>query len=251
MKNTFFQKHKKTISIIACIIGFALITLIYFHPVLEGKRIRQSDMAMFKGMSKEIADYRENTGETPLWTNSMFGGMPAWTISVKEKNNPIQYIHQILTLGFPEPTGYVFISMLGFFILLLVLDVGVGISALGAIAYGLTSYLFIIIGVGHNSKAAAMAYMAPVIAGIILAYKGKYLWGGLLTALALALELKVNHLQITYYLLIIVLIIVIAEFIHELREKRLSHFLKASMVLVLAGILSIERFILSRFPPVL
>ena len=172
MKNSFFNNNKKTIGIIACIIGFALITLFYFYPVMEGKMIKQSDIAMFKGMSKELADYREATGETALWTNSMFGGMPAWTISVPEKNNPIQYVHEILSLGLPEPTGYVFISMLGFFLLLLVLDVGVGISALGAVAFGLTSYLYIIIGVGHNSKAAAMAYMAPVIAGILCRTKG-------------------------------------------------------------------------------
>ncbi len=239
MKNSFFNNNKKTIGIIACIIGFALITLFYFYPVMEGKMIKQSDIAMFKGMSKELADYREATGETALWTNSMFGGMPAWTISVPEKNNPIQYVHEILSLGLPEPTGYVFISMLGFFLLLLVLDVGVGISALGAVAFGLTSYLYIIIGVGHNSKAAAMAYMAPVIAGILLSYKGKYLWGGILTALALALELKVNHLQITYYLLLTALIIVIAEFIHQLREKKLMNFMKASMVLVVAAVFSV------------
>lgn len=239
MKNNFFQKHLKAFQIAAAIIVFAVITIVYFHPILEGKRIKQSDIAMFKGMSKELADYRETTGETALWTNSMFGGMPAWTISVPEKSNPIQYVNQILSLGLPEPTGYVFISMLGFFLLLLVLDVGVGISALGAIAFGFTSYLYIIIGVGHNSKAAAMAYMAPVIAGILLSYKGKYLWGGILTALALALELKVNHLQITYYLLLTILIIVIAEFIHELREKKLANFLKASMVLVVAAVLSI------------
>ena len=153
-------------------------------------------------MSKEIADYREATGEQTLWTNSMFGGMPAWNISISNKSNLLGRLHKILTCGFPTPIGTVFISMLGFFILLLLLGCSVWISFIGGMAYGLTSYLFIVIGAGHNSKAMAMAYMAPVLAGMLLTYKGKFLWGSILTAIALALEVRANHLQITYYLLI-------------------------------------------------
>ena len=211
MKNTFFEKNKKAIGIAACILGFALITLIYFSPaILEGKRIKQHDIEMYKGLSKEITDYRDATGEQSLWTNSLFGGMPAWNTSVKSSSNLTQYLGKALTAGFPHPIGVVFISMLGFFILLLVLDCSVWISFIGGLAYGLTSYLFIILGAGHNTKAFAMAYMAPVLAGIIMTYKGKYLWGSVLTAIALALEVKANHLQITYYLLLVVIIFVIA-----------------------------------------
>ena len=239
MKNTFFQKNKKAVGIIGCILLFAAITLIYCSPVLEGKRLKQHDIEMYKGMSKEIVDYRESTGEQTLWTNSMFGGMPAWNITAPVKTNLFYYVHQILSLGLPSPLGSIFISMLGFFILLLVLDVGIGISAIGAIAYGFTSYLFIVIGAGHNTKAIAMAYMAPVLAGIILTYKGKYLWGSVLTAFALALQLKANHLQITYYLTLIVIIYVIAELINNIRAKKLGSFFKASACLVVAAIMAI------------
>lgn len=239
MKNNFFQNNKKTLGVLLCVMGFALITLVYFSPILEGKRVKQHDNETFKGMSKEIVDYRESTGEQTLWTNSMFGGMPAWNISVPVKKNLFYHVHNVLNLGFPEPIGAVFIAMLGFFILLLVLDCSVWLSFIGALAYGFTSYLFIIIGAGHNTKAYAMAYMAPVIAGILLAYKGRYLPGALLTAVALALQVRVNHLQITYYLLIIVAAIVIAEFINDVREKKMGHFLKASSILIVAGIIAV------------
>ena len=242
MKNNFFEKNKKMVGIIGCILLFAVITLIYCYPVMEGKRLKQHDIAMFKGMSKEIVDYRESSGEQSLWTNSMFGGMPAWNISAPVKTNLFQYVHQGLSLGLPSPLGSIFISMLGFFILLLVLDVGIGLSAIGAIAYGFTSYLFIVIGAGHNTKAIAMAYMAPVLAGIILAYKGKYLWGSVLAAIALALEIRANHLQITYYLLLIVVIFVIAQLISDIREKQLKRFFKASACLVVAAILAVLTF---------
>lgn len=239
MKESFFKKNSKTIGIVAAILGFALLTLIYFYPVLKGERIKQHDTEMWQGMAEELIEYRESTGEQSLWTNSMFGGMPAWNITFKQPSNLFYHVHNALSLGFPTPIGSVFITMLGFFLLLMVLDCGFGISLIGALAYGLSSYLFIIIGAGHNNKAFAIAYMAPVIAGILLAYKGKYWWGWLLTAFALALELKVNHLQITYYLFITVLLIVIAEFISDLREKKTKHFFKASAGLVVAAAIAI------------
>ena len=242
MKNTFFQNNKKALGIVLCILVFAAITLVYCSPIFEGKRLKQHDIEMYKGAAQEVTEYRNETGETSLWTNSMFGGMPAWTISVPMKSNLIQYVHKGLSLGLPSPLGSIFIFMLGFFILLLVLDVGIGASAIGAIAYGFTSYLFIVIGAGHNTKAFAMAYMAPVIAGVLLTYKGRYLWGSVLTALALALEIFANHLQITYYLLLIVILIVIAEFISDILEKKLGHFVKASLLLVFVAVLSTLTF---------
>ena len=239
MKSRFIQDNKKTISVIACILGFALITLVYFSPILDGKRIKQHDIEMYKGMSKEITDYREATGEQTLWTNSMFGGMPAWNISTSSNSNLMKPVQQALSAGFPHPIGAVFISMLGFFLLLLVLDCSVWISFIGGLAYGFTSYLFIIIGAGHNSKAMAMAFMAPVIAGILLTYKGKYLWGSVLTAIALALEVRAGHLQITYYLLIIVLCLIVGVLIKCIKEKQFGHFIKASICLVIAAVLGI------------
>lgn len=239
MKNTFFQKNKNILSIVAAIIAFAVITLVYFNPVLQGKRIKQHDIEMHLGMSKEITDYQKATGEQTLWTNAPFGGMPAWNISIQPKGNLTNPIYRGLSLGFPHPIGSVFICMLGFFVLLLVLDCGFWISFIGAIAYGFTSYLFIVIGAGHNAKAMAMAYMAPVIAGVLLSYKGKYLWGWLLTAFALAFEVRTGHLQITYYLALIVVILVIAELISDIKNKKIGHFFKASIGLAVAAIIGV------------
>ena len=236
--NKFF-KNKNVIWIALCIVVFALITLVYFSPVMQGKRLKQHDIEMYKGMSQEIVDYKAQTGEQSLWTNSMFGGMPAWNIGVPQNSNMMTYVGRVLSVGFPHPIGAVFISMLGFFILLLVLDCKIWISFIGALAYGFTSYLFIVIGAGHNSKAVAMAYMAPVIAGILLTYKGKYLWGTVLTAIALALEIRAGHLQITYYLLLIVICIVIGELVETVREKKYMHFLKASGILAAVAIIAI------------
>ncbi len=239
MKNNFFQKNKNILSIVAAIVAFAVITLVYFSPVLQGKRVKQHDIEMHLGMSQEITDFRETTGEQTLWTNAPFGGMPAWNISVKPEGNLTNPIYKGLSLGFPHPIGSVFICMLGFFVLLMVLDCGFWISFIGAIAYGFTSYLFIVIGAGHNAKAMAMAYMPAVIAGVLLTYKGKYLWGWLLTAFALAFEVRTGHLQITYYLALIVVILVVAELISDIINKRLGHFFKASAGLVVAAILGI------------
>ena len=242
MKNTFFQNNKNLIGIVAAIIAFAAITLVYFHPVLEGKRIKQHDIEMHLGMSEEITEFRDATGEQTLWTNAPFGGMPAWNISVKPEGNLTAPIYKALKIGMPQSLGSVFISMLGFFILLLVLECGTWISFIGALAYGLTSYLFIVIGAGHNAKAMAMAYMPAVIAGVLLTYKGKYLWGWILTAFAMSFEVRTNHLQITYYLAIIILLLVIAEFISDLKNKRLNHFVKASAGLVVAALIGVLTF---------
>ena len=239
MSNTFFQKNKNILSIVAAILSFVAITFVYFSPVFEGKRVKQHDIEMHKGMAQEIDQYRAETGEQTLWTDTPFGGMPAWNISIKPKGNLTEPIFQALKIGLPQSTSAVFISMLGFFILLLVLDCGFWISFIGAIAYGFTSYLFIVIGAGHNAKAMAMAYMPAVIAGVLLTYKGKYLWGWLLTAFALAFEVRTNHLQITYYLALIVVILVIAELISDIIKKRLGHFIKASIGLIVAAIIGV------------
>lgn len=237
--SNFFTENRKTLGVVLCIVVFALITLVYFSPIIQGKRIKQHDVEMHKGMSQEIVDYKAKTGEQSLWTNSMFGGMPAWNISVQQDSNLMNYVHKLLNVGFPHPFGAVFVSMLGFFILLLVLGCKTGVSFVGALAYGLTSYLFIIIGAGHNSKAMAMAYMAPVIAGILLTYKGKYLWGSVLTAISLALEVRAGHLQITYYLLLIVVCLVIAEFVETVKTKKYLEFFKASGILAGVAIIAI------------
>ena len=215
---------------------FIILGIAYFNPVLEGKVLVTHDKTQWKGMSKEIVDYRASYDEEPLWTNSMFGGMPAYMISTKHNKNLFYKVHKIITLGLPHPASVVFLYMFGFYILMLVMRVDPWLSILGAIAFGLSSYLLIIIGAGHNSKALAIGYMAPVLAGVMLAIRGKYLWGGVLTAFFLGLEISRNHLQITYYLGIIILILLITYFIKAIREKKLPQFIKASVVLVISAV---------------
>lgn len=224
---------------VVALVIFLLVTFIYFNPVFQGSSLRQGDIMHFQGMSKEIVDYREKTGEEALWTNSMFSGMPAYQISVKYNANLIKYVDQVLGFGFPRPINIVFLYFLGFFILLITLRVNPWLAIAGALAYGFSSYFFIIIEAGHNSKAHAIAYMAPMLAGIILTFRGKYLLGGVLTALFAALELSTNHLQITYYLLIALVIITIAQLVDDIKAKALPRFLKAVGVLLLAGILAV------------
>ncbi len=230
---------KKLTPYLVAIVVFLAITLVYFSPVLEGKKLKQHDIAMWKGMSKEIADFRESTGEEALWTNSMFGGMPAWQISVHYNGNLMKYIDKTVTLGLPFPANYVFLYFLGFFILLLVLRVNPWVSLAGAIAFALSSYFFIVLGAGHNTKAHAIGYMAPVLAGIILAFRGKYWQGALLTAVALSLEIKANHLQITYYLLILVIIYGIFKLVESIKQKQLPHFFKATGFLLIAALFAV------------
>lgn len=224
---------------ITAIIIFILTTLIYVNPVLSGKKLKQGDIVNYRGMSKEIKDFRAKTGEEPLWTNSMFGGMPAYQISMEYKSNLVKKIDKIFRLGLPRPADYIFLNFIGFYILLLVLGVNPWLSIVGAFAYTFSSYFFIILDAGHNSKAHAIAYMAPVIAGVLLTYKKKYILGAAITLLFVSLEIAANHLQITYYLIFILLFIGIAELIHSIKNKQLTHFFKATGLLFIVAILAV------------
>ncbi len=232
---------KKAIPYALAILIFIGITMYYFSPLLGGtKQLQQNDIMQYQGMSKEIKDYREKTGgKEALWTNSMFGGMPAYQISVIYHGNLLKYVNNILMLGLPHPAGYVFLYMLGFFILLMALRVDPWVGIVGAIAFGFSSYFFIILSAGHNSKAHAIGLMAPVVAGFILTYRGKYLIGGALTALFLGLELFANHLQITYYLSLFLLVYCLAEGVEAIRKKTLVSFFKSSAVIAVAGFLAV------------
>lgn len=229
---------RKVFPFATAVLVFIVVTWAYLNPMLEGKRLDQHDITMWKGMSKEISDFREKTGEEALWTNSMFGGMPAWQISVVYGGNLMRYVKKAITFGMPYPAGTVFMYFLGFYILLLVLRVDPWLSMAGALAFGFSSYFFIILGAGHSSKANAIGLMAPVLAGIILTYRGAFIKGGLLTAIALALQLEANHLQITYYLLLLIVILGLAQLADAIRFKTLPQFTRASAVLLLAAILA-------------
>ncbi|RLD64572.1 MAG: hypothetical protein DRI84_08515 [Bacteroidetes bacterium] len=230
---------KKLIPYVTAIVLFLLVTFLYFNPLFSGKRINQSDIVAYKGMSKEIADFRNKTGDEALWTNSMFGGMPAYQISIRHSENLLEYIHETLQFGMPRPAGTVMLYFLGFFLLLLILGVNPWLSIIGAIAFGFSSYFMIIFEPGHNTKAIAIAYMAPVLAGIILTFKGRILWGTLLTAIFLGLEIKANHLQMTYYLLLIVIIYGIFELIHAYKQTKLLDFSKKIGILLIAVVFAV------------
>ncbi len=236
MKNIDF---KKLWPYAAGIVMFLIITMIYFSPLLEGKRIMQSDIVNFKGMSKEIVDFRAKTGNEPLWTNSMFSGMPAYQISVIYSGNLLGFLDKILTLGLPHPANLVFLYFLGFFVLLIVMRFNPWLAFAGATAFAFSSYFFIIIEAGHNSKAHAIGYMAFVIAGIILIFNKKYLWGGLLTSIFLSLEVKTNHPQITYYLAMIIFLLGAAWLIDTFRTKMFAHFAKFVGLVLLAGVFAL------------
>jgi hypothetical protein len=230
---------KKIWPYLAAIAFFVVLGLLYFSPILEGKKLFQSDIVQWQGMSKEIVDYRAATGEEALWSNSMFSGMPAYQISVAYKNVLVKYIDKIFKLGLPHPINLVFLYFLGFFFLLLILRMNIWLAVLGSVAFAFSSYFFIILEAGHNSKAHAIAYMAPVIGGIILTYRGKLLWGAAVTALFLSLEIYTNHLQITYYLLLTVVVFGIAQLIDSYRKKELPAFIKSTLVLVVVAIFSV------------
>ena len=217
---------------------FIAITLSFFSPILNGKKLNQGDIVRFKGMSKEIVDYREKTGEEALWTNSMFGGMPAYQISVKSPGDLMSYLDDIFKGFLPHPADLVFIYMIGFYILLISLGVSPWLSIVGSFAFAFSSYFIIIIEAGHNSKAHAIGYLAPVIAGVILTYRKKYIIGGLITLLFMAMEIHAGHPQITYYLLISLLLFGLFELYHALKEKTLTPFLISSGVIILASLLA-------------
>ncbi len=220
------------------IITFIFIAVIYFSPVLEGKKIFQNDIKQFIGMAKEVNDFRKENNAEPYWTNAAFGGMPTYNLSALYTNDYIKKLDKLLRF-LPIPADYLFLYFLSFFILLLVLKVDVKLAALGALAFGFSTYYIIILGVGHNAKAHAIAYMPMVLAGILMVLQHKYLWGFVLTAFAMALEINSGHPQMTYYLLFMVLILGTMYLLDAIKEKQLYSLLKSIAILVVAVVLAV------------
>ncbi|WP_397362838.1 YfhO family protein [Olleya sp. R77988] len=229
---------KKILPHVLILVGFIICSLAYFSPVLKGKVIYQSDIVHYTGMAKQQKDFKANTKQETYWTNSAFGGMPTYQLGAKYPHNYIKKLD--LALRFlPRPADYLFLYFLGFYILLLVLKVDWKLAGLGALAFGFSTYLIIILGVGHNSKAHAIAYMPLVLSGVLLTFRGKYVYGFILTAVAMGLELVANHFQMTYYLMLLVLVLGIAYLVDAYRKKLLPHFFKAVGVLLVAVVLAI------------
>lgn len=228
---------KQLIPHLVALLLFMAIPLAYFYPQLEGKKLAQHDIAMWKGSAKEILDYKAKTGEESLWTNSMFGGMPAYLISARYTGNLLQYIDKILhAVG--RPASFIFLTMLGFYILLLVFGVTPWLSIVGSIAYGMSTYFLIVIGAGHNAKIHSIAYMAPTIAGMLLALKGKYLDGLAIFSLFLGLNIYSSHPQITYYGALIMATIYLYHLVDAIKNKTLPLLAKATGTLLLGAVLA-------------
>ena len=232
------QYFKKFLPHLVVIVLFIIASLAYFSPVLQGKKIFQSDIVQYTGMAKQQNDFRKTTGEETYWTNSAFGGMPTYQLGARYPHNYIKKLD--LTLRFlPRPADYLFLYFIGMYILFLVLKIDYKLAFVGALAFGFSTYLIIILGVGHNAKAHAIAYMPLVLSGILLTFQRKYLCGFLLTAVAMALELAANHFQMTYYLLLLVIVIGIVYLIEAFKNKTLPEYFKAITIMLGAVILAI------------
>src|SRR5690606_25027688 len=218
--------------------GFVAIALAYFYPVLQGKEIYQSDIVQYIGMAKEQNDFRKTEDAEPYWTNSAFGGMPTYQLGAKYPHNYVKSLDSVLRF-LPRPADYLFLYFIGFYILLLFLRIKPLKAFFGALAFGLSTYLIIILGVGHNAKAHAIAYMPMVVAGVLLVFQRRYILGGLLTMIAVALEIQANHFQMTYYLLILLLIIGIYYSYQFIKAKEFKELGKVLGVFAIAGILAI------------
>lgn len=230
---------KKLIPHLAAIAIFILCLFAYFPELLENKSIRMDDIEQHKGMANELADYRERTGDESVWTNTMFGGMPGYLISVVYKGNLLQYANYIMKMGLPVPADTLFILITGMYALLLVLTVRQPLAVVGAVVYAFSSYNLLCLEAGHTSKVAAIAYMPWVLMAVLLTLRGRLLWGALLTALFMSLEIRAGHVQITYYLSFIVLFTGIAYFADAAIKKTLPQFAKAAGLLIAAAVLGV------------
>ncbi|MCP4976940.1 MAG: YfhO family protein [Maribacter sp.] len=220
------------------IVFFVIAALTYFNPVLQGKVIQQSDIRQYTGMAKEQNNFRKKTGDEPYWTNSAFGGMPTYQLGAYYPHDYVKKLDRLIRF-LPRPADYLFIYFLGFYILLCCLKVDYRLAAMGALAFGFSTYLIIILGVGHNAKAHALAYMPMLLGGIILTFRGKYLWGFVLTAIAMALEVGANHYQMTYYFMLLVLILGVVYMVTAFREKKMKNFFGSLGLLIVAVFLGI------------
>lgn len=232
---------KRILPDLVVIILFAVISFAYFFPaVTEGRILSQHDSVAGIGAGEEEKAYLQRTGERTRWTNSIFGGMPTYQMSPSyPSTDRLKTLEKLYHLYLPSYVWYVFVMLLGFYMLLRAFDFSVWLSALGAILWAFSSYFFIIIAAGHIWKFVTLAYIPPTIAGMVLAYRGKYLWGGLLTAVFVALQIVSNHVQMSYYFLFVMLFMAIAFGVDAWQRGQMPRFLKASGVLLVAGVLGV------------
>jgi hypothetical protein len=232
---------KKLLPDLIAILAFVLLSFAYFFPAdIENRILFQHDTAAGAGAGQEVKEYYEQTGERSRWTNSLFGGMPMYQIAPSyDSTKSLQWVQKAYQLFLPDYVCLTFMLMLGFYILLRVFGIPVWLAGLGGIMWAFSSYFFILISAGHIWKFITLAYVPPTIAGIVLAYRGKLLWGGILTALFMALQITSNHVQMSYYFFFVILFFVGAYFEKAWRTKTLPQFFKASAVLIVAALVGI------------
>lgn len=232
---------KKCLPDILAIVLFVLISVAYFFvPMTRGEVLGSGDNSAGKGLGRDVQEYYQKTGETSRWTNSVFSGMPTYQIAPSYKSTTaLGKVESLYHLWLPQYVWYLFAYLLGFYILLRAFDFRQSLAALGAVIWAFSSYFLIIIAAGHIWKVMALAYLPPMIAGIVLTYRGKYLWGLVVTAIFAAFEVNANHAQMTYYYLFIVFFMVIAFLVKAIREKKVPQFIKASIVCIIAAAIGI------------
>ena len=233
---------KRILPDLVAILIFLVISFVYFAPaILDGRILVQHDSIAGVGAGQEAKEYYERTGERTRWSNAIFGGMPTYQTSPSYNSTGLlSKIGKIYDLYLTGDMALTFMMLLGFYILLRAFNYSVWLSSLGAIIWAFSSYFFIIISAGHIWKFITLAYIPPTIAGMVLAYRGKYLWGGIITALFIGLQILSNHVQMTYYFLFVILFMVIAYFVDAYRNKELPKFFKASAVLVVAALIGVS-----------
>ena len=232
------KDFNKVIPYVIAIVFFALASIIYFHPLLKGQKINQSDITQFRGMVKDINDFRDDKNTEPYWTGASFSGMPAYQVSAYYPNDFVRVLDRTLRF-LPRPADYTFLYFLSFFVLMIALKVNWRLAILGSLAFGFSTYLIIIFGAGHNAKAHAIAYMPIVLAGVLWVFQKRYILGFFVTGVAMALEIYTNHPQMTYYLGFCLLILGIVELINAIKEKIFLVFIKQSVVIIAAVLLGI------------
>ena len=233
---------RSVVTFVVSILAFAAISWIYFYPNdVQGDVLQQNDVMQGAANGQEAKVYNEtHNGEATWWTNSLFGGMPTFQIAPSyDSNSMINKLGRVLTLGFPEPVSWIFLLMLGFFILMLSFKMKWYLAVLGAIGYAFSSYFFIIIDAGHIWKLLVLCYIPPTIAGIVWAYRGKYLLGGAVAAFFATLQLISNHVQMTYYSMFIIVPLVIAFLVIAIKDKKIGQWCIATCVLAVAAALAL------------
>jgi hypothetical protein len=230
--------NKQTLKHLAFIFSFGLFSVLFFHPVLSGKKLIQSDIRQYTGMSRQIEEYRETNNQEIYWIDNAFGGMPTYQLGARYPYDFLTPIHKLFQL-IPQPAEILFLYLLSAYLFLLIIKMPIPIAVFGAFAYGLSTYLLIILQVGHNTKAQALAYMPLVIGGMYMILHDQRFRGFVLTVFALSMQIRANHYQMTYYMLLLMLVIGIVYAISALKTKTHKNFLRQFSLLVLAGILAL------------